>query len=169
MGKDCATLPAANVAEKFYATRNKFIISTGHNKLFRGLFEIVRARFHPFYVRLYTRVCLTNSILIMGHDKFSSKSLASFYPFLHAREHSANYIFAMSAMKFQVKHGDVQRRFYLRLPSQSSNKLRTVDRANTTHFDFHKVPVAEATASYTSGEMSRIFAGDHSRARSDLL
>jgi len=43
MGKDCATLPAANVAEKFYATRNKFIISTGHNKLFRGLFEIARA------------------------------------------------------------------------------------------------------------------------------
>lgn len=75
MDKDCGE----SVAEKFYATRNKFIISTGHNKSFRDLrnrasaLRSVSSRFIFVYVLGYT---LANSILITGHDKFSSKSPA---------------------------------------------------------------------------------------------
>lgn len=53
----------------------------------------------------------------------------------------------------QVIPRDVIRRDdFIWQPSQFSNKLRTVDdRKHETRFDFHKVPVAEATVTYTSG------------------
>lgn len=72
--KIAALLPRVKLlAERFYATRNKFIISAGHNKSFRDLRN--RAPVPPRFIFVHAlEYTLANSILITAHDKFSSKS-----------------------------------------------------------------------------------------------
>lgn len=83
-------------------------------------------------------------------------------PLPHFRRRNANGSLKLYQLYFSVIFHEISSKSDLAIrkgdfisgqPSQFSNKLRNVDdSASTKRFDFHKVPVAEA--SYTSGEMS---------------